>query len=413
MKHSSKPIDWKKHVGKKRPYSLHKTFGTTTEVPSEMNFNTLHLFPDQDADHMAEACTAYSQNSIASNEDGILYDDYDYTYRQTLAISGDPYGSPCDVMDSLKVTTLKGVKAKNQTEQEAVKRDPYFIVEKLNGSWYDGLISALATLKSELSVATEWQSVFTNVGVQGIVPPFTPNKDWKTGHNWVASGQTIKNGEPQIICRPHAGSHLGVGGEIYFNRRQIEALLSSNGAGAFAQTPASLESIKKVGAFSLPQIYAWCLKILSIFSNQLATMPPDKIVPPPISPTPVPPQSPKVDMIEKWAQAIAHWEGADPRLNNPGNMKYTTLTASWGGIKDRPASDHGFFCRFPTLEQGHQALYNFLKLGCEDQLLDFHNARTLRLFTIKYAGNPPEGYVDGIANEVGVSKGVDISTFLF
>ena len=117
-------------------------------------------------------------------------------------------------------------------------------------------------------------------------------------------------------------------------------------------------------------------------------------------------------MIVKWATSIAIWEGAKPESHNPGNLKYGSLTASWGATKGRVALDGGFFCQFATEQQGHNALCNFLILGCEDQLKSFHKARTLETFMNIYAGNPPKGYINGIVKMMDVPPYVDIETFL-
>lgn len=116
--------------------------------------------------------------------------------------------------------------------------------------------------------------------------------------------------------------------------------------------------------------------------------------------------------IISWANAIARCEGAKQSLNNPGNLKYSTLTASWGGKLGDNASDGGSICQFPDYNTGFTALCNFLKLGCEDELKAFHQARTLEAFSQVYAGNPPQGYIDGVASILGVPTSVDISTFL-
>lgn len=119
-----------------------------------------------------------------------------------------------------------------------------------------------------------------------------------------------------------------------------------------------------------------------------------------------------MNKIYKWAKAIEHWEGASPLMNNPGNMKYSNLTASWGATQGRKAGDGGFFCQFPIYEMGFNALCNFLTLGAKNQLSSYHNARTLEAFTKIYAGNPPQGYINGIAGIIGVSLDTNIATFL-
>ena len=132
-----------------------------------------------------------------------------------------------------------------------------------------------------------------------------------------------------------------------------------------------------------------------------------KMTPPSPVPTGFPP------MIIKWRDAITIGEGATQESNNPGNLKYSTLTASWGATKGRQASDGGYLCQFATLQAGQTALCNFLTLACEGELIISHPwPCTLQDFTVRYAGNPPHGYIDGIATHMGVATSVLISSFL-
>lgn len=118
--------------------------------------------------------------------------------------------------------------------------------------------------------------------------------------------------------------------------------------------------------------------------------------------------------IVAWATAIQQWEGAESVLNNPGNLKYSALTKSWGASPGRPATDGGSIASFPSYSMGFNALCQFLELGCENLLLAFHSpaARTLGGFTRVYAGNPPQGYVDGIVHALGATEATPISSFL-
>ena len=135
-------------------------------------------------------------------------------------------------------------------------------------------------------------------------------------------------------------------------------------------------------------------------------------LPAPTSPA-TPSSSGFAPKILLWASAIAIGEGADPDSNNPGNLKISTLTASWGATKGRPASDGGFLCQFATLQDGQNALCNFLTLACEGELI-ISNPRpcSFQAFTEKYAGNPPMGYMVGIADRLGISLDTDIATLL-
>jgi hypothetical protein len=118
--------------------------------------------------------------------------------------------------------------------------------------------------------------------------------------------------------------------------------------------------------------------------------------------------------IVAWADLIGKEEGGKPEHHNPGNLKYSSLTASWGGMKGPAASDGGYLAVFKDEQTGHAALCNFLVLGCEDQLIAFHapEARTLAGFTKIYAGNPPQGYTNAIVAGMGGDPNIQISTFL-
>lgn len=118
--------------------------------------------------------------------------------------------------------------------------------------------------------------------------------------------------------------------------------------------------------------------------------------------------------ITKWAVAIGKSEGANPKWHNMGNLKYSTLTASWGATKGFQATDDGWIAAFPDDQTGETALGNFLMLGCENELLAFHSpeARTLDGFTKIYAGNPKQDYYDVIHAELGLPGDTQISTFI-
>lgn len=118
-------------------------------------------------------------------------------------------------------------------------------------------------------------------------------------------------------------------------------------------------------------------------------------------------------IILTWANAIKIEEGAKPEINNPGNLKYAPLTASWGAKPGFNATDGGSIARFDTYQKGYDALCNFLVLGCHDELKFFHQARTIKEFTRVYA-NPPAGskYAENVARALGVTVETDISTLI-
>lgn len=126
---------------------------------------------------------------------------------------------------------------------------------------------------------------------------------------------------------------------------------------------------------------------------------------------------PKVSRIPDWARAVQFEEGWWPnsvsfRSNNPGNLKFSGLTESFGATRGIPAGDGGYFCKFSTYEKGFTALCEFLTLGAKDQLKAYHQARTLRLFTRVYAHPPTDGYSERIAQKLGVSPDINIKELL-
>lgn len=154
----------------------------------------------------------------------------------------------------------------------------------------------------------------------------------------------------------------------------------------------------------LSQFITMLLELVGIKTKQLETIlvEQDTTNPPPMN------------KIEQWAYIIADLEGADPKLNNPGNFKYSPLIASWGAVKDSAGSDGGYFAKFPTYEMGFTALCNFLTLGCHDELKAYHHARTIKQFTLVYTNfpKPAYDYSDTLIKRLGVTADTDISTFL-
>ncbi len=399
-----KPIDWSKHRGLLRPYSLFGTFEAIVPTLQEFNFNKLQLLPNQDADGLPQACTAYAQLGIASNEDYTVYDDYDWFYRKTLALDGSPYGAPCDIITSLKTGTDYGVKSKTMTEAEALnnRRAPYFIVEKL-GDWYDALLSAMQTIQGGISLGTEWQPIFETVGHDGIIPPFTANKNWTEGHDWIAYGQKIINGEPRIICVSHQGRVYGNQGEIYFNRQQINDLLSSNGAGAFGQKHASPQDIAKVRMSILDAIYSFMQQILNLIEKGVSILPMN-------------PAGSFPTKLDTFCLAIRDYEGKPGDLNyinnNPGNCRPSPVgyLPKYGKVTIAHTAS-GDFAHFETYALGWEYLENLVHFRAE-----LHPNWTFVDFFSNYAPskdkNNPQDYAQNVADHCGVPVTTTLSQFL-
>jgi hypothetical protein len=161
---------------------------------------------------------------------------------------------------------------------------------------------------------------------------------------------------------------------------------------------------------SLIPLYQKLILVLTQLRNKMIAMETESV--PPVVSTPTVPAP--VSKIHIWALAVAVQEGAKKSLNNPGNLKYSTLTASWGATKGFQATDGGWIAQFPTPQAGETALENFLTLGCQDELVAFHapEARTLGGFTQIYAGNPPPEYEEAVGRALGCPLDTPISSFL-
>lgn len=251
----------------------------------------------------------------------------------------------------------------------------------------------------------------TSVGIMQSQPGDTPKHTCifginETDHAYIynqATGLEMDQGNCFVVFTCHEISHALYqinstpdNTHIYFYSGQSEKVLPELQLG-------ELTRLQKLVAY-----------LKQLLLNMTTQTNPIKVVPTSVPvPTPVPTSSTKFPpKVSAWAVAIGHNEGAEPGTNNPGNLKYSTLTAGYGARKGRAATDGGNLCTFDTPEAGMDALCNFLVLGCKNQLIAFHQARTFDAFTRVYAGNPPQKYIDAIRNEIHCLPSTDISTFL-
>lgn len=339
------PIPYKDH----RTYDFHRTFGTVGVVPTEFNLNKIGLFPDQITDGLPQACTAYAQTCIASNEDGVYYDDPDFTYRNTLMMMGAAYGRPCDMLTALKSGTVYGVKQKTENPTQALthRRAPYFIVRKTT-DYFEGLISAMWIAQAGVSVGTPWPEWFQRVSIDGNIPAIAidPNMDFTDGHDWIAYGVKMIDGVQKIICVSHQGKSFGNGGEVYLSRDQINNLLAIDGSGAFVQKHAEPGDIKPVEMTIIETAISYYQMWKNILLNSMT----------------------KTNMLDSFCQAIRDYEGApgdrNYRNNNPGNCRYSAY--GYLPIYGKVGKDSDGFAVFKDYPTGWLYLENFIKSKVHD-----------------------------------------------
>jgi hypothetical protein len=324
---------------------------------------------------------------------------------RTLALEGAPFGSGADIKDSLKIAI------------SFYGRGAYYTVEQSKFDWFDSIRSVIYTnfttnrWKCAISIGTPWFKSWDIMSVNstGIIPTiFTGDPSTLSWHNWAIKGWKLINGEVYLIGKTWQGKGYGNAGWSYYSRATINTVMKIRGTGAFILAP-RVEGNAQTVKLTLWEVILDFLKQKLFLQTKL-----DKITPmqTPSQPT----VADKLPTIIDWANAIKEAEGWTPGSvsvvhNNPGNLGYTTLTASWGAIQGNPKTDGGSFCHFIDYDTGFKALCNFLTLGAKDELRAFHQARTLEKFSEVY-GNTGIGYATAIAKTLNVPLSTDVSSFI-
>ena len=341
---------------------------------------------------------------LANNQAG-TWQSWDDKIAQIKAF----YGSVCDLDITVTPTTLTPQFAPYEPSSGSGN------VYRIDETWYEANVIPLAEgadICLFVVPPTDHPNLVTLMGLdfyqQGKTGELTVFAD-ETSHNYVG---TMDQGDTAVVYAEHELSHQFYGmlaktdnTHLYFYAGMPEKVLADfdfdeQELAWYQQVAADLE--EELGLLKARQIPPTADLAPSQSQNPAPTASQSSIG----AVTAFPPK------ITTWAAIIAKEEGANPSSNNPGNLKFSSLTASWGATQGNAASDGGYLCHFATTEAGLEALCNFLVLGCEDQLLAFHNARTLAEFTTVYAGNPPQDYINAIVQAMGGDPNVQISTFL-
>lgn len=406
------PIKRKDH----RTFDFARTFGSVSPdvIPKEFNFDVSGCFPDQNLEDMPQACTAYTENDIASNDDISTnfdssqkygyYDDQLFTYNNTKDLLGLRGQVPVDLMTALKAGTIYGVKKKSETPEQALthRRSPYFIIKK-NPDYFDGLVSALWQKRGGLSIGTPWLLEMHLVEKDGTVPDFTAPKNFTSGHCWEACGVKVIDNLPHIICKSWQGPNFGDKGYCYFNRKQINDLLSVSGSGAFGQKHASPEDIKAVKMTLIETLISKLQilleRLLTAHVDSVPDLPPALPVQAP-QPQPEPVIAPHLSKLTAWAHAIEAFEDAPKAWCNPGAIR--------GKNKQ--------FLRFPTYQAGFDYLCDYLTRAATGKHPSYNPEFTLLKFTETYAPssdrNHPDLYAAFVAKRLGVTVAEKIKNLI-
>lgn len=285
--------------------------------------------------------------------------------------------------------------------------------------------SLLTTLPAPVMVGASWRSSWLSAP-GGVITGDDPKESF-TDHEFVIVGEkmvTVDNGQGtptmQLCLKAHlsSGINVGDGGFFYFPREIVNTFFF-----AYFYGLGNPNDYKDNYWNIFQQLYSFLWAAYQKLNKPNPTLPVAQVKNIQASPAqPIQVAPVQTSRISLWAEGIQQAEGwaAGTRSfknNNPGNLKYTTLTASFGATGKDPMGDGSFFCIYPSYEVGFKALCSFLTLAAQNQLLDYHDKRTLMAFTLEYA-RPPKAldgsypYLNIVANKIGVKVDQDISQLL-
>lgn len=376
-----------------------------------------------------QMCTAFAAAAVVEDHEGVILDPgYSYAKEnQIRGTKGDVAGDLRDVAEAMRqFGALEKAKSPFPDRDVSFTSDPanwpliyddyasahkqssYFWVHDGPYDIFDNIRTALWMFRADKNSILAGSYWYPAWSFPAVIPK-EPQTTQPSGHAFKGRiTQKMINGEPYLAIQQSYGTGAGDNGTQYFPRVVVNREWKDFGALMFTDmTPEDIRQ-RKIGI--LQQLIYWWTQLLYRLHPETAP------TPAPVEPEPQ--LTPHVSRIEDWAKAIQTQEGGKPGdlnivLNNPGNLKYAPLIASWGATKGKPASDGGWIAQFSTYDKGFQALCEFLTLGCKDQLKAFHQSRTLKLFTQTYA-NPPANhpYAATVAAKLGVDVNVDIKELL-
>lgn len=256
MKHGVKPIQ-----RDTRNYSFHRNFGGVAPVvlPEQFSVDLGLTMPNQNADGLPEACTAYTQLELCSDQDGKVYDTYKDLYIKTLQLENELFGQPCSLIDSFKMAILY------------YNRGAYYQVESSKMDWFDSIRSVIYTnfqsnnIKCAVSIGTPWYPSWSQVNSTGIVPTiFTGDVSQLPWHNFAIKGWRTIDNQVYLLGKIWQGKNVGDGGWYYFPRSVINSVMKTKGTGAFTLAPRLSTNIKTVKITILESILNFLKQVLHL-----------------------------------------------------------------------------------------------------------------------------------------------------
>lgn len=231
-----------------RDHSQEQTFGAVAplEIPLEYNADLALDFPDQNADGYPNGCSGYTQTETGQDEYGIPFH-HPHLYEKTIEYFGYPPGSPVKIRDSLKASSIFGLKPrKGDVDPTNFRRGKYFDVDKV-GDYFDGARSALWThrlFNRTISAGGPWQ--WTKTLGDGMMRFFDKTATGGVWHNFKICGWKTIKGKPYLIIKAWLGPEWGDKGYGYMSREIFNKLMSVSGTFMYIQANAKPEDIKNI-----------------------------------------------------------------------------------------------------------------------------------------------------------------------
>mgnify|MGYP001557776439 CR=1 FL=1 len=393
-----------------------------SELPESFELEPYSILNQGNSDQ----CTAFATAGASALQEGIgLVSEYNFAISKVLSGNLEAWGQ--DLRTAMKTHQHFGTIEEKDRPQgfSILEKPPEFLKDIKN--WPDREIleiKALVHAKNSYVQVTGLYDSYDSIRAAiwkfraekravcvgliwswGTTPNLDGISDQGFGHALMATGW---EGD-RIVLVNSWGEGAGDKGKHYATREIINHYTKIYGSFMFIDLSPEeyLKRLKNFGQSWINRAYSKILEVLRAILVNMQVAPNMPLNPNPLDPAP-PIIAPHTSKIIPWAKAVQIAEGYYPNsvsyiCKNPGNLKFTSLTESFGATGKHIASDGGYFCIFPSYEVGFQALVSFLTLAAEDQLKDYHEARTLLLFTRKYANPPNDGYANSVAKALGVS----------